>query len=88
MLPAVCTSIGAEALAEDLARLRREEEQLAGAAGARHRALRPPSSTPLSPTEIAALRASCPPAEGGDADSAVARALLDAPGTYAAALAR
>jgi carboxyl-terminal processing protease len=82
VLPAVCTSLGAEALAEDLARLRRGEAP-GGAAVARLRALRPP---PSSAAEIADLRASCPPAEGRDADWAVARALLDAPHAYAAAL--
>jgi carboxyl-terminal processing protease len=88
VLPAVCTSLGAEAVAEDLARLRRAEPP-AGAAPARLRAIRPAApSVTLSPAEIAALRASCPPAEGRDADLAVARALLDAPGAYAAALAR
>ena len=84
VLPAVCTSLGAEALAEELARLRRGEPP-GGAAVARLRAFRPPPSPPLTTAEIAALRASCPPAEGRDADWAVARALLDAPNAYAAA---
>ncbi len=84
VLPAVCTSLGAEALAEDLARLRRGEPP-GGAAVARLRAFRPPPSPPLTTAEIAALRASCPPAEGRDADWAVARALLDTPNAYAAA---
>jgi carboxyl-terminal processing protease len=87
VLPAVCTSLGAEALAEDLARLRLGEPP-AGAASARLRAQRPSPSTPPTSAEIVALRASCPPAEGRDADLAVAGALLDAPGAYAAALAR
>ena len=52
----------------------------------RARVLRPPPLAPLSSAEIAALRASCPPAEGRDADGAVARALLDAPNAYATAL--
>ena len=89
VLPAVCTSLGAEALAEDLARLRRDEPPT-GAAPARPRALRtlPPPAAPLSAAQIAALRASCPPVEGREADVAAARALLDAPNAYAAALAR
>ena len=87
VLPAVCTSLGAEALAEDLTRLRLGEPP-AGTASARLRTQRPPPSTPPTPAEIAALRASCPPAEGRDADLTVARALLDAPSAYAAALAR
>jgi carboxyl-terminal processing protease len=84
VLPAVCTSLGAEALAEDLARLRRGEPP-AGAGVARLRALRPPPS-PLATAEVAALRVSCPPAEGRDADWAAAQALLDAPNAYATAL--
>ncbi|GAA0581765.1 S41 family peptidase [Craurococcus roseus] len=87
VLPTVCTSLGTDALAENLARLRRDEPPVA-MAPARPRALRTPPPTPLSSAEIAALRASCPPAEGRDADVAAARALLDSPNAYAAALAR
>jgi carboxyl-terminal processing protease len=84
VLPAVCTSLGAEALAEEMARLRRGEVP-GSAAVARLRALRPPP--PLPASDVAALRAYCPAAEGRDADWAVARALLvDAPGAYVAAL--
>jgi carboxyl-terminal processing protease len=87
VLPAVCTSLGPEALAEDLARLRRGEA--ASREGiARLRALRPPPVPPLTPSEAANLRASCPAAEGREADWAVARALLDSPTAYAAALLR
>jgi carboxyl-terminal processing protease len=85
VLPAVCTSLGPEALAEDLARLRRGEPA-SGAAIARLRALRPPPVPPLTTAETAALRASCPAAEGRESDWTVARALLDAPSAYAAAL--
>lgn len=81
VLPAVCTSLGAEAVAEELARLRRGEAS-GGAGAARLHAPRPS----LGGSEIAALRASCPAAEGRDADVAVARALLDAPAAYATAL--
>ncbi|MBD0274802.1 MAG: peptidase S41, partial [Acetobacteraceae bacterium] len=84
VLPAVCTSLGAEALAEDLARLRQGEPH-AGTGTARLRVLRPPPS-PLTTAEIAALRASCPPAEGRDADWVAAGTLLDAPNAYTAAL--
>jgi hypothetical protein len=41
---------------------------------------------PIPAAEVAASRASCPPAEGRDVDRAVARALLEAPDAYAAAL--
>ncbi len=83
VIPAVCTSLGAEALARDLALLRQGEPP-SGAGIARLRASRPPP--PLETAEIAALRASCPPAEGREADEAVARALLDSPTAYATAL--
>jgi C-terminal peptidase prc len=85
VLPAVCTSLGAEALAADLERLRRGELP-AGAGIARLRVLLPPPSFPQPAAETASLRASCPPAEGRDADWAVARGLLDAPNAYATAL--
>jgi carboxyl-terminal processing protease len=85
VLPAVCTSFGAEALAEELARLRRGEAP-GGAGAVRLRALRPPPPS-LPVAEIAALRATCPSAEGRDAaDGAAAQTLLDAPEAYAAAL--
>jgi carboxyl-terminal processing protease len=85
VLPAVCTSLGPEALAEDLARLRRGEAA-SGSGVARLRALRPPPVPSLTTSETANLRASCPAAEGRDTDWAVARALLDLPTAYAAAL--
>jgi carboxyl-terminal processing protease len=86
VLPAVCTSLGAEALAEEMARLRGGEVP-GSAAVARLRALRPPPPLPMPTSDVAALRAYCPAAEGRDADWAVARALLlDAPGAYVAAL--
>ena len=85
VLPAICTSLGPEALAADLARLRRGEAA-SGAGLARLRALRPSPVPPLTPAEAADLRASCPAAEGRDADWAVARALLDSATAYAAAL--
>lgn len=80
VLPAVCTSPGAESSAWEVARLGRS-----GPAASRPRAPGPP---PSSAAAIAALRAACPPAEGRDTDLAVARALLDAPDAYDAALAR
>jgi carboxyl-terminal processing protease len=48
----------------------------------RQRAARP--SAPAS--ELAALRGACPPAEGRGADEAAARALIEAPAAYVAAL--
>ena len=39
-------------------------------------------------SEVAGLRATCPPAEGREADIAAARALIEMPEAYAAALGR
>ena len=83
VLPAVCTSLGAEATQAALARLAAREAPMA-AALARQRATR----APVPASEVASLRGSCPPAEGREADLAAARMLVDTPGAYAAALAR
>ena len=81
VLPALCTSLGAEATARGLAALRRGEAPMA-AALVRQRAAR----VPVPASDMAQLRGSCPPAEGRDADADVARALLAFPESYAAAL--
>ncbi len=81
VLPSLCTSLGAEATAQSLARLGRGESPMA-AALARLRAARPP----VSSDDATAIRNACPPAEGRDADESVAVALLDNAGAYAAAL--
>jgi carboxyl-terminal processing protease len=83
VLPALCTSLGAEAMAAGLARLRAGDPPMA-APLARLRATR----VPVPPAEIAALRESCPPAEGREADIAAARSLIDTPPAYQAALPR
>ncbi|WP_135467710.1 S41 family peptidase [Crenalkalicoccus roseus] len=83
VVPALCTSLGAEALAETLARLRRGESPMAPLL-ARLRAARPP----VPASEQVALREACPPAEGREADLAAAQALLDSPPAYEAARAR
>lgn len=72
VLPGLCTSLGAETMASQLAALRSGARPM-GAALARERALRPP----VPDAEVAALRATCPPAEGREADRAAARALLE-----------
>ncbi len=84
VLPAVCTSLGAEATAEALARLRQGEASPMAPVLARLRAAR----APVPASEIAALRGTCPPAEGREADLVAARALIEAPKAYAAALPR
>ena len=43
---------------------------------------------PLAPGAAAEIRSACPPAEGSDADLAVARALIDNPTAWQAALGR
>jgi carboxyl-terminal processing protease len=83
VLPAVCTSLGAEATAAALAALERGESPMA-AHLARLRAAR----APVPAAEVAAVRGTCPAAEGRDSDVAVAQALLANPAAYAAALAR
>jgi carboxyl-terminal processing protease len=83
VLPALCTSLGAEATARALAALRRGEAPM-GTALARQRAAR----APVAAAEVAQLRAACPPAEGREADTEAARALLASPEAYAAARGR
>jgi carboxyl-terminal processing protease len=82
VLPVLCTSLGPEALASALAQLRQGEAPMARAI-ARQRTAR----APVLASETAALRGACPPAEGRAADLAAARALIDSPAAYAAALA-
>ncbi|WP_372620801.1 S41 family peptidase [Falsiroseomonas sp.] len=82
VLPALCTSLGPRVLDAGLRQLAGGEAPMA-AAHARQRAARP--SAPAS--ELAALRGTCPPAEGRSADASAAQALIEAPAAYAAALA-
>ena len=82
VLPALCTSLGGEATAAGLARLRLGDPPMAVPL-ARQRSAR----APVPASEVAALRDSCPPAEGRPADAAMAQALISDPGAYAAALA-
>jgi carboxyl-terminal processing protease len=66
-----------------LTELRRGEPPLAEAL-AIQRALR----VPVPAREISRLRDRCPPAEGREADAAIARALIETPGDFEAALPR
>ena len=70
VLPALCTSLGTEETARNLATLGTADSPMAIPL-ARARAARAP--VPVS--EIAALRNACPPAEGRDADLAYGRTL-------------
>jgi carboxyl-terminal processing protease len=81
VMPQVCTSLGEAALQRELTALAEgvqpmqheiEEERSARA--------------PLTPAHILAIRNVCPAAEGRDADLTTARALIDNPAAYAAAL--
>ncbi|WP_338662957.1 S41 family peptidase [Pararoseomonas sp. SCSIO 73927] len=83
VLPALCTSNGADALARNLATLGTADSPMTVPL-ARARAAR----APVPGSEVAALRGACPPAEGRDADLAAARAVLERPELYEAALAR
>jgi carboxyl-terminal processing protease len=81
VLPMLCTSLGPEALAAGLTRLADGDRPMA-AALARQRAMR----APVAAAEVAALRGACPAAEGRAADLTAARALIETPAAYAAAL--
>ena len=82
VLPSLCTSLGPDALSTGLARLQIGEAPMA-AALTRHQAAR----APVLASESAALRGTCPPAEGRPSDLQAARALIEAPGAYGRALA-
>ncbi len=81
VLPQVCTSLGAPALARQMMRLERGIQPMAHAL-ARHRAARPP----LSPNDILEIRSACPAAPGQESDLAAAHRLVLDPPAYAAAL--
>ena len=83
VLPHICTSLGAEQAGAALVRLQRGEAP-ARPALERMRAMR----VPPNPDAVAELRATCPPAEGRDADLAVARALIENPEAWRLSLAR
>ncbi len=81
VVPQLCTSLGRDALARNLAALERGEQPLRLGLE-RHRAAR----APLPAGEILEIRAICPAAEGGEQDLAAAQALIRSPVAYAAAL--
>ena len=81
VVPQLCTSLGHDSLARNLASLARGQQPLQ-AGLERHRAAR----APLSPSAVLEIRAICPAAEGGDLDLVAARELVRAPAVYAAAL--
>ncbi len=81
VLPQVCTSLGQDATDAQLGALDRGEQQMAEEL-AHHRGARPPIASP----ELLAVRATCPAAEGRDADLAAARFLIEHPDAYNTAL--
>ncbi|HYZ62958.1 MAG TPA: S41 family peptidase [Acetobacteraceae bacterium] len=81
VLPQVCTSLGADKLAEQLSTLEKGTLALAKALE-RHRSAR----APVPAAEVVEQRAACPAAEGRDADLTTARWLFAHPAAYTAAL--
>lgn len=81
VLPQICTSLGQDALTQQLNELERGSQPMETAL-LRHRAARAPIPTP----EILALRTPCPASEARDSDLAAARFLLAHPTAYTAAL--
>ncbi len=81
VLPQVCTSLGKDSVAEQLASLDKGTLALRQALE-RHRAAR----APVPPAEVVEQRAACPAAEGKDQDLTVAKYLLTHPNAYATAL--
>lgn len=83
VLPQICTSLGKDSAADQIASLERGSLKL-GQALQRHRAAR----APVPPAEVVEQRAACPAAEGKDDDMAIAKFLVSHPTAYAAALLR
>ncbi|MCX7378125.1 MAG: S41 family peptidase [Alphaproteobacteria bacterium] len=81
VLPQLCTSLGQDALARNLASLARGQQPLQ-AGLERHRAAR----APLAPPAVLEIRAICPAAEGSDLDLLAAAELVRSPASYTAAL--
>ena len=80
VLPQVCTSLGQDGLAQQLAALNQGTQRLQ-AALERHRAAR----VPVPAVAILEQRTACPAGEARDLDMLAARYLLDHPAAYAAA---
>jgi len=81
VFPQVCTSLGTEAVRQQLAALTNGKVEMESAIQA-HRAAR----APLSPDQIVAIRGRCPAADPRESDMDVAMALVEAPASYATAL--
>ena len=81
VIPQVCTSLGEQALAAQLAALRQGRNLMAGPLAAARA-----SRAPLPVDRILAIRNACPAAIGGDFDISAAFSLLAMPAAYQAAL--
>jgi len=81
LLPQVCTSLGEAPMHRQLAALADGLQPMSRALAA-HRGAR----APLQPAQAVALRNACPAGEAREIDFAAARALIDNPAAYAAAL--
>jgi len=81
VLPQVCTSLGGAALQRQLTALAEGVQPMQHDIDVDRTA-----RAPLSPARMLAIRSACPAAEGREADLATARALIDNPAAYAAAL--
>lgn len=81
VLPQVCTSLGESALQHQLTALAEGQQPMQASIDAERSA-----RAPLSPERILAIRSACPAAVGRDVDLTTARALIENPAAYAAAL--
>jgi carboxyl-terminal processing protease len=81
VLPQVCTSLGEAALQRQLTALAEGLQPMQAAINAERDA-----RAPLTPGRILAIRNACPAAVGRETDLAAARALIENPAAYAAAL--
>ncbi|MBV9782935.1 MAG: PDZ domain-containing protein [Acidisphaera sp.] len=82
VLPQVCTSLGQDALARQLASLEQGRQPMQRAL-----ALHAAARAPMPVAQMLDLRNACPAAVGSDRDLQAAHVLIDAPASYATALA-
>ena len=81
VLPQVCTSLGEAALQRQLTALAEGQQLMQRAIDTERNA-----RAPLTPNRMLAIRSACPAAEGREVDLTTARALIENPAAYAAAL--
>jgi len=81
VLPQVCTSLGEADLQRQLTALAEGRQLMQAAVNAERNA-----RAPLTPEQMLTIRSACPAAVGTDADLETARALIENPAAYAAAL--